>query len=148
MQPLWSRRQLLQAAGSGYLGLTLGGLLRAEAARPNPDRPLPARIKSCIVIFYYGGPSHLDTFDLKPAAPAEVRGEFRPIATSVPGLHICEHLPRMSRLMHKVALIRSMHHNNRLHDSASIETLTGRRPTAIARSFSRSRSSSPAMARP
>jgi len=78
------------------------------------------------LIFYYGGPSHLDTYDPKPDAPAEIRGEFRTIATSAPGIRICEHLPRMSRLMHKVALIRSMHHEARLHDSASIHALTGR----------------------
>jgi hypothetical protein len=122
--PALSRRQLLHLAGGGYLGLTLGGLLRAQAALPEPGRA--AKVRACILIFYYGGPSHLDTFDLKPHAPAEVRGEFRPTATSVPGLHVCEHLPRLARLMHKVALVRSMHHRNRLHDSASIETLTGR----------------------
>jgi hypothetical protein len=126
-QHLLSRRRLLQL-GSGYLGLNLGGLLRAQAASPRlPQNKRPAAsIKSCIVIFYYGGPSHLDTFDLKPAAPVEVRGEFRPIRTSVPGVHVCEHLPRMARLMHHVALVRSMHHHNHLHDSAATETLTGR----------------------
>ncbi len=80
------------------------------------------------MIFYYGGPSQLETFDLKPDAPAEIRGEFQPIATSVPGLNISEHLPMTARVMHHVALIRSMHHNNHLHDSASIETFTGRPP--------------------
>jgi hypothetical protein len=70
----------------------------------------------------------LDTYDLKPDAPAEVRGEFKAIATSVPGLFVCEHLPKMARCMHRVALIRSMHHENRLHDSASTEALTGRQP--------------------
>lgn len=122
------RRRLLQLAGRGYLGLNLGGLLRAEAAQA--DRPMPSdrktRIRSCILIFYYGGPSHIDTWDMKPDAPAEVRGEFKPIATSVPGLQVCEHLPRLARLMHKVTLVRAMHHQNRLHDSASTEILTGR----------------------
>ena len=131
-----SRRAVLRLAGCGALGLNLDGLLRAQAALPESDRgetPTAARgrqttakVKSCILIFYYGGPSHLDTFDMKPNAPAEVRGEFKPIATSVPGLHICEHLPRVARIMHKVALVRSMHHKNRLHDSASTEVLTGR----------------------
>ena len=122
----FSRRRLLHLAGGGYLGLNLGGLLRARAAQPDRPPGRAAKIRACIFIFYYGGPSHLDTFDMKPHAPEEVRGEFKPVATSVPGLHICEHLPRTARLMHKVALIRSMHHQNRLHDSASIETLTGR----------------------
>jgi hypothetical protein len=127
VRPL-NRRQLLQRAGWGYLALNLGGLLRARAALPQPGPAAvpPAKIKSCILIFYYGGPSHLDTFDLKPHAPVEVRGEFRPIQTSAPGVHVCEHLPRMARVMHRVALVRSMHHKNRLHDSASTETLTGR----------------------
>ncbi len=86
------------------------------------------KIRACILVFYYGGPSHLDTYDLKPDAPAEVRGEFKPIATTVPGLHVCEHLPRMAKVMHEVALIRSLRHPMRNHDSASAETLTGRTP--------------------
>ena len=126
--PEFDRRRLLQWASQGYLGLSLGGLLRAQAAQPDESRLATAtsKIRSCILIFYYGGPSHIDTYDMKPGAPDNVRGEFKPISTSVPGLHVCEHLPRMSRLMHKVALVRSVHHNNRLHDSASTEILTGR----------------------
>jgi len=122
----FTRRRLLQVGG--YLGLSLGGLLRAQAAQAadKSKRPSATKIRACILIFYYGGPSHLDTFDMKPNAPAEVRGEFKSIATSVPGLRICEHLPRTARVMHKVAVVRSMHHANRLHDSASIEALTGR----------------------
>ena len=119
-----TRRQALQVAAGGALGLNLGGLLQARAAVASPSDRKP--IKSCILIFYYGGPSHLDTFDLKPDAPADIRGEFKPISTSVPGLQICEHLPKLSRWMHKAALIRSMSHQARLHDSASIHVLTGR----------------------
>jgi hypothetical protein len=120
------RRHLLQTGG--LFGLTLPGLLRAQVAQAavQSSRPSAARIRSCILLFQYGGPSHLETFDLKPNAPAEVRGEFQPASTSVAGLHISEHLPRLSRLMHKAALIRSIHHTNTLHDSASVETLTGR----------------------
>src|SRR6266567_886226 len=114
------RRRFLQLAG-GTLGLNLGGLWRAQGAGPRPGP-----VRACILIFYYGGPSHLDTYDPKPDAPAEVRGEFRTIPTSVPGTRVCEHLPRMARLMHKVALVRSMHHAARLHDSAAIHALTGR----------------------
>src|SRR5690349_8784609 len=110
-----TRRRLLQFAGGGYLGLNLGGLWQAQAAMPAALRA-PKPIRSCILVFYYGGPSHLDTYDMKPQAPLEVRGEFKPISTSVPGLQICEHLPRMSRWMHKVALVRSVHHQARLHD--------------------------------
>jgi hypothetical protein len=118
-----TRRRLVQLGG-GYLGLSLGGLWRAQAA---DTRPLAAdTIRACILVFYYGGPSHLDTYDLKPDAPAEIRGEFKPISTTVPGIRVCEHLPRMARLMDKVALIRSVTHAARLHDSASIHALTGR----------------------
>lgn len=125
---LVSRRDALRWGAYGSVGLTLGGLLRAESAMaaPVPLLPGPAPIRACIIVFYYGGPSHLETYDLKPDAPAEVRGEFKPISTSVPGLFVGEHLPKMSRLMHKVALVRGMHHGNRLHDSASTEALTGR----------------------
>jgi hypothetical protein len=132
------RRQVLQLGGAS-LGLNLTGLnltglnltglwqARLAAAESTANTAASASpIKSCIIVFYYGGPSHIDTYDLKPQAPADVRGEFRPISTSVPGRFVCEHLPHMSRLMHKVALVRSMHHTNRLHDSASTEALTGR----------------------
>jgi hypothetical protein len=120
-----TRRRLIQLGGAGGLGLTLGGLWRAQARQPAAAAS-PNPIRACILVFYYGGPSHLDTFDMKPRAPAEVRGEFQPISTSVPAIHVCEHLPRMARLMHKVALVRSVHHAARLHDSASIHALTGR----------------------
>jgi len=130
-----SRRGLLQFGGLGGLGINLPGLFRAQAAQAarlqTTELPVTeprSRIKSCIVIFYYGGPSHLDTFDMKPNAPAEVRGEFQSIATSVPGLRICEHLPHTARIMHKISVIRSMHHSMRLHDAACVATLTGRPP--------------------
>jgi len=119
-----SRRRWLQLAGSGALGLNLGGLLKAQAASVPANNIKP--IRACILIFYYGGPSHLDTFDLKPNAPVEVRGEFKPISTAVPGLQICEHLPKLAKWMHKAAVIRSLSHQARLHDSASIHVLTGR----------------------
>jgi hypothetical protein len=132
---LLSRRSMLRM-GFGGLGLSLTGLLEARAlARPIESLGLPP-LKACIIVFYYGGPSHLDTYDLKPDAPAELRGEFKPISTSVPGTFVCEHLPKMARLMHKVALVRSMHHQNRLHDSASTEALTGRQaPTGDREEF-------------
>jgi Protein of unknown function (DUF1501) len=121
---LLTRRGLLQFGG-GALGLHLGGLWTALGAKPQAAVGAQP-IKSCILVFYYGGPSHLDTYDLKPDAPAEVRGEFKSIATSVPGIRVCEHLPRMARRMHQVALIKSVTHAASLHDSASIHALTGR----------------------
>jgi hypothetical protein len=120
-----TRRQLIDLSLGGTLGLSLGGLWRAQAASPKPKTELKP-VRSCILVFFYGGPSHIDTFDMKPNAPAEVRGEFKPIATSASGVRVCEHLPLMSRLMHKVAQVRSVHHQARLHDSASIHALTGR----------------------
>lgn len=125
-----SRRGVLRA-GVGLGGFGLAGLARGDGTSSRPASrgasTLPA-VRACILIFYYGGPSHLDTYDMKPGAPAEIRGEFQPIATSVPGLHISEHLPRMARVMHKVAVVRGMSHGYRLHDSASMKVLTGREP--------------------
>ncbi len=122
-----TRRNFLQVGGLGMLGLSLASLFEAQATAA-PGSSLESRIKSCILIFYYGGPSHLDTFDMKPDAPAEIRGEFKSIATSVPGLRIGEHLPCTARVMDKVAVVRSMQHQMRGHDSASYQTLTGRVP--------------------
>ena len=73
-------------------GLALGGLVMPQLSRPRPRRARPSH-KAVIMVFLSGGPPHQDMFDLKPDAPAEIRGEFRPIATDVPGLEICEHLP-------------------------------------------------------
>ncbi len=119
-----TRRRFVQWGGAGTL--SLGGLWNTQVAAEVAGHPTPSGIRACIFVFYYGGPSHLDTYDPKPNAPSTVRGEFQPIATSVPGLQISEHLPHMSKVMHRCALIRSMRHANRLHDSASIETHTGR----------------------
>ncbi len=122
-----ARRTFLRRCGLSAFGWDVWRRISAAetaATRPGSgDRP---PVRSCIFVFYYGGPSHLDTYDMKPLAPAEIRGEFQPISTSVPGLAVCEHLPQMASVMHKVALVRSMHHSNRLHDSAAIETFTGR----------------------
>src|SRR5712691_8717541 len=88
-----NRRELMAV---GALSL-FGGLSLAPAA----ERSRPAgRARSVVLIDLFGGPSHIDTFDMKPAAPKEVRGEFRPIPSSVPGLQVCEHLPRLARMMH------------------------------------------------
>ncbi|MEX1230701.1 MAG: DUF1501 domain-containing protein, partial [Planctomycetaceae bacterium] len=119
-----TRRRFIQFGGAG--ALSLGGLWQAKMLAAQAATSSRPAIRSCIFVFYYGGPSHLDTYDLKPNAPDTVRGEFQPIATSAPGLQISEHLPHMSKVMHHCALVRSMHHTNRLHDSASIETHTGR----------------------
>ncbi len=116
------RRRFLQRGGLGCLGWLLSGLPHVQA------RPAASRVRSRIVLFYYGGPSHLDTWDMKPHAPAEVRGEFRPIATRVPGMRVCEHLPRIARITDRLAVVRSMHHPMRNHNAAAPAMLSGRPP--------------------
>jgi hypothetical protein len=115
---------MLQIGGASLLGLSLPGLLRAQAeARVTGQH---ATADQLFVIFLNGGPSHLDMWDMKPAAPAEIRGEFRPIATTVPGLQMSEHLPRLARYMHRCTLVRSLHHSvNNSHAAAVYVGLTG-----------------------
>src|SRR5262245_15009207 len=111
-----SRREWLQVGGLGMLGLNLSGLLRAEdAARRQPRKPAPSakkagRASSCIVVWLAGGPSQPDMWDMKLDAPVEIRGEFKHIATTVPGIQMCEHLPRVARQAHHATIIRSAHH--------------------------------------
>jgi hypothetical protein len=115
------RREFLRLGG----GLAIAGLLAprpARAAFPGPRKSA----RSCIVVYLLGGPPHLDMWDLKPSAPTEIRGPFRPIATSLPGLHVCEHLPRLARVAHRYALVRSVSHNNHNHTPMIYYTLTGR----------------------
>src|SRR5688500_16466142 len=87
-----TRREFLPLGAISAVGLTLSEFLQLRAASADGRRDV-----SCILIWLDGGPSHLDTFDLKPDAPLEIRGEFQPIATNVPGIRICEHLPLMAR---------------------------------------------------
>lgn len=121
-----NRRRALLVGALGGMGLTLPRLLHADSAHTAETGR--RRIRSCILLFYYGGPSHLDTFDMKPEAPAEVRGEFGSIPTSSPGVFVSEHLPMTARVMDRVAVIRSMHHPMRNHNSAAVEALCGRTP--------------------
>jgi hypothetical protein len=122
---LLTRRTMFGQTSAAVFGGSLLSELRGLTAADSSDfQPLKAR--SCIFVFYYGGPSHLETWDPKPQAPDTVRGEFQAISTSVPGIQISEHLPQMARVMHHCAIVRSMHHSNRLHDSASTEMFTGR----------------------
>ncbi|MCA8984893.1 MAG: DUF1501 domain-containing protein [Planctomycetaceae bacterium] len=119
-----SRRHAIKIGGLGMLGLNLPTLLRAAE---QGDAPL-ARAKHVIFLFQWGGPSHVDTFDMKPEAPAEIRGPLKPIPTVVPGLPICEHFPEMAKRMDKVTLIRSMTHTMKNHNSAGYYALSGHAP--------------------
>ena len=114
-----SRRNFLKIGTLGMAGLSLPQLFRAEAAK---GKGLDH--KAVIMIFLPGGPSHQDMFDLKMDAPSEIRGEFKPISTSVPGIQICEHLPKMAKLMDKMALIRSI--VGATGDHYAFQCLTGR----------------------
>lgn len=118
-----SRRQWLHVGGSGLLGLTLPDILRGKAAATGSAAA--ARPKSVVLVFLTGAASHHDTFDPKPEAPAEIRGEFRPIATSVPGIQICEHLPKLAERAHRYALVRSLSHRDNNHLMSTHHVLTG-----------------------
>ena len=121
-----SRRDFLHLGLLTSFGLSVADLLRLQASAASPVSP---RAKSCILIWLDGGPSHLDTFDPKPDAPSEVRSPFKDIATSVPGVRICEHLPQTAKVMGDVALIRSLTHELGNHDTGTRYLLTGHRPT-------------------
>ncbi len=122
---LVSRRAMVQIGGIGLLGLSLPQLLRAQTAKGSVPRSKP-RADGCILVFLNGGPSHLDMWDMKPDAPAEIRGEFRPIDTSLPGLQFSEHMPLLARQAHRCTVIRSAHHGvNNSHAAAVYCGLTG-----------------------
>jgi len=120
-----TRRGFLQVGGLGSFGLSLPGLLQAEGAATAAERGLRARPKSCIFLFLFGGPSHIDLWDMKPDAPAEIRGEFKPCATTVPGTWLCEYLPQSAQLARHYTLLRSLCHNKRNHQTAGSWMLTG-----------------------
>ncbi|MFY8057193.1 MAG: DUF1501 domain-containing protein, partial [Planctomycetaceae bacterium] len=125
----FQRRDLLRAYGPGLLGLTLPRWLRADdGSAGQSESGLRARAKSVIFLFQWGGPSHVDTFDMKLQAPAGYRSLFSPIASSVPGLPVCEHLPETAKVLHHFAQIRTVHHTMNNHNSAGYTALTGYEP--------------------
>ncbi len=118
-----SRRRVLQIGSLGCFGLSLSDLLRSEARAAPAQRQSK---RSVILIWQHGGPSQLDTFDMKPHAPAEYRGPYQSIATTLPGLPICELMPHHARVMDKCTVIRSFSHENSDHWAAAHWMLTGR----------------------
>src|SRR5438552_49689 len=122
----FSRRHLLKVGGLGLLGLTTPILLSGEEW--SKEKSPKARAKSVIFLYQFGGPSQLDMFDMKPEAPSGIRSPHKAIASSVPGVQVNEHLPRVAKIMDKVTLIRSMHHTMKNHNSASYYALTGHAP--------------------
>jgi len=117
------RREVLQIGSLGCTGLGTGlltALKKASATTPGP------RAKSCVFLFLFGGPSQIDLWDQKPRAPVEIRGEFVPVQTRVPGLHLCEHLPNLAQQADKFCLLRSMTHRMNVHGPACSEVFTGR----------------------
>ena len=114
-----SRRAFLHAGSLAALGLSWPAALRMRAAAAETPRP-----RSMILLWLWGGPSHLDTFDMKPQAPQEYRGPYRPIATNVPGIEICELLPRLARCADKYAIVRSLNHDTNDHGIGGTVGLT------------------------
>jgi hypothetical protein len=123
-----SRREALGLGSLSLLGLSLPQLLAARSARAESGERSFGRAKSCILLFMWGGPAHQDTWDMKPDAPAEIRGEFSPIATNLPGVTVCEHFPQLARRMDQLCQVRSMTHNNADHTPSTHFLLTGQPP--------------------
>jgi len=120
------RRHLLQLGQSGLLGLGLGSFINSTSARAGVgNNEIRSRAKSLIIVFCTGAISHHDTFDMKPDAPLEIRGEFNPIQTPIPGTVICEHLPKLASRAHKYALVRSLSHKDNNHLMSTHHVLTG-----------------------
>src|SRR5687768_10070453 len=112
-----SRRSLLLAGALGTAGLSVQAALSPRAAvASDPGHGAFGKAKHVVHIYLHGGAPTQDMWDMKPAAPAEIRGEFRPIATSAAGIQICEHLPKTAKWMHRAAIVRSVHHKAGCHN--------------------------------
>ncbi|MBA4016820.1 MAG: DUF1501 domain-containing protein [Pirellula sp.] len=127
------RRDALKIGGAGLLGLTTSRVFAAEdkaasEAKQAAVKRIAPKAKSVVFLFQFGGPSQFETFDMKPDAPDGIRGLYANIATNVPGLRICEHLPQMAKVMDKVTLLRGVHHTMRNHNSAAYYALSGHAP--------------------
>jgi len=123
-----SRRAILQVGGAGLFGLTAAKLRAAESAGAQFQQ---ARAKSVIFVFLFGGPSQLETFDMKPDAPSNLRGPFTSIDARTPGLRICQHMPRLAAMSDRYAVIRSMTHPHNDHNACHY-MMTGHKWTRAA----------------
>lgn len=121
-----SRRTFLQAGALALGGVGLRDVLAARA-----EAGVPRRDTAVILLYLHGGPSQLETYDLKPEAPSEYRSVFRSIPTRVPGMEICELFPLQAAQAHRFALVRSLHHDVNIHSDGGIVVLTGKRPTVL-----------------
>lgn len=127
----FTRRRWLRGCGVGLFGLSLADYLGRRAARGRAAETRSdgfGQAKACIVLYCWGGVSQLETWDLKPEAPAEVRGEFKPIATAIPGIRVGEHLPHLARQMKRLAVVRSVHHTCTAHGKSMYWNRTGHAP--------------------
>ncbi len=127
------RRAFLRIGSAGLLGLTLPKMLQLEGeGATRMTGGTHERATGVILIWLQGGPSTIDMWDMKPEAPEEVRGTFRPVATALPGVQVCEHLPRLAQILNRVTLVRSLHHVINDHGAGAKYVLTGRLPSATA----------------
>jgi hypothetical protein len=144
-----SRRRMLEIGALAPLGLTLPGLLGGQSSGAAAEKPAGGlaasfgKAKRCLLIFMWGGPAHQDLWDLKPDAPDNIRGEFKPIATKVPGIQISELMPRIADHTDKLALVRSVTHTDNNHSTGAHWMLTGHKHRLSAENFGASPSDYP-----
>src|SRR5581483_9201712 len=125
----FSRRDMLKIGSAGLLGVTLPQLLRLESQARASGQTSAAKAKSVIMVWLAGGPATIDMWDLKPNAPENIRGEFKPIPTSAAGVQISEHLPKMAKVADKCTIVRSLAHTIPSHAPATVFMTTGNKPT-------------------
>ena len=125
--PTISRRQVL-ATSLGCAGFSLTDFLQLQSIAKENRTETKGKAKSCIILFAWGGKSHLETWDPKPEGPKEIRGSFDTIPTATPGIHIGEHMPYLAKQTNKLAIVRSMHHGSSAHGKAMYWNFTGHKP--------------------
>ena len=121
-----TRRELVQVGYSGLMGLGLPSLLAGQTQAARPENISGRSPKSALIVFLTGAASHHDTFDMKPDAPKEIRGDFAPVSTSIPGLHVCEHLPHLAQRADKYSVVRTLSHKDNNHLMSTHHVLTGK----------------------